>query len=98
MSQATLDTLYAAAVAALDGGDYETAIAKATAAKIRLATMPAINSNAGSGSQSLAWPNASAIDGFITECRKAKAAALAAASGPLQYTKITYARPTSTAE
>lgn len=94
MSMAQLDTLYAAAVAALDGGDYDTAITKAMALRVRLATTPNLSRNlSGGGSQSVTWGGAEGLDRFIAECRRAKASAAAARSGPFQQTKITYARP-----
>lgn len=97
MSIAQIDALYAEAVAALDSGAYDTAIRKAQAVRIRLATTPNLSrSLAGGGSQSIAWASVAAIDQFIAECRKAKAAARAEAVGGLQQTKITYARPEST--
>lgn len=95
MTIAQIDALYTEAVAALDAGNYATAISKALAAKLRLATTPNLaRALGGGGSQSLAWAGAPAIDAFIAEVRKLKAQALAESSGGLQQTKITYARPT----
>lgn len=97
MSIAQLDALYAEAVAALDSGDYDTAIRKAQAVRIRLVTTPNLSRALGpGGSQSIAWASVTAIDQFIAECRKAKAMDLAESSGGIQQTKITYARPEST--
>lgn len=99
MTIAQIDTLYTEAISALDAGDYATAIRKAQAAKLRLATTPNLaRALGGGGSQSLAWAGAGTIDSFIAECRKALAQKLAESSGGLQQTKITYARPTSTDE
>lgn len=92
MALADLESLYAAAVSALESGSYDTAITKALALKARLATTPNIGRSLGSGSQSLAWANAVALDSFIAECRKLKVQANAATYG-MQRTKITYARP-----
>jgi hypothetical protein len=94
MSIAQLDSLYAEAVAALDAGDYDTAIAKALALKVRLAATPNLSrSLAGGGQQSLAWGGAQGLDQFIAEVRKLKAQMLAERSGGIQQTKIIYARP-----
>jgi hypothetical protein len=92
MSIAQLDTLYAAAVTAMDAADFSTAILKLMAIKARLATTPNLNrSVAGGGSESITW-NAAEIDSLITQCRQLKAAASHATSGPFSQTKVTYAR------
>jgi len=92
MSIAELDTLYAAAVAAIDDGDYATAITKLMAMQARLSTTPNLTrGTGGGGSQSIAW-NASEIPGLITNCRKQLAAATAASGGPFQQSKVVYAR------
>jgi len=91
MSIADLETLYEAAIAALDSGDYDTAIVKANALQLRLATMPSVTQRQGGRTEFTAeW-----IDRFIAQCRKLKSetAAAAATGGPFQVTKITYARP-----
>jgi len=97
MSIAQLETLYSAAIAALEAGDYATAILKATAAKFRIATTPNLARNlAGGGSQQISWNDASAIDRFIADCRRAASAATAASSGAFAQSKVTYARSTTT--
>lgn len=93
MSISQIEALYNAAADALDRGDYDTAIAKALACKMRLAATPNLNrSLAGGGMQGMQWANAMALDGFIAECRKLKTEANAAANGPMQFTKIVYER------
>ncbi|HEX5102405.1 MAG TPA: hypothetical protein VFV87_01245, partial [Pirellulaceae bacterium] len=67
---AQLEALYLAAVAALDAGDYDTAIVKAQACKVRLATTPNVDrSLGGGGRQQMQWTNAAALDSFIRECK-----------------------------
>lgn len=95
MSIAQLDTLYTAAVAAIDAADWDTAIAKLMAVQARLATTPNLTrSLAGGGSQGLTW-NPGQISELIANCRRQKAAARHASVGPFQTTKITYARAAS---
>lgn len=66
MSIAELETLYAAAIAALDAGQYETAIIKANAIKLRIATMPSVAQRQGARTEFTAqW-----VDSFIAECRR----------------------------
>jgi len=90
MSIAELNTLYAAAVAAIDAGSYDLAIIKLMAIKVRLATTPNITrSTGGAGSQSISW-NSETIDSLIAQCHQMKSA-VQSASG-LQQMKVTYAR------
>jgi len=92
MSIAQLDTLYEAAVAAMDAADFATAILKLMAIKARLATTPNLNrAVAGGGSEAITW-NAAEIDSLITQCRQLKAASIHATSGPFNQTKVAYAR------
>lgn len=99
MSIAQIESLYGEAVAALDAGDYQTAIRKAIACKARLATTPNISrSLAGGGQQGMSWANAAALDEFIKEARKLLAQDLAQSSGGLQQTKIIYARAEESSE
>lgn len=94
MAIATLDTLYNEAVAAIDAGDYSTAIQVALKAKLRLATTPDVTRSLGAGSnQSLAWSNVAAIETFIREAKALQTAARATSGGPIRTTKIRYARP-----
>lgn len=94
MSLAQIEALYTAAVDALEAGNYDLAITKALACKMRLAATPNIERVlAGGGTQRLEWANAVALDSFITQCKQLKASTAAAAGGPFQTTKITYARP-----
>lgn len=94
MSIADLNTLYAAAVAASDSGDYDTAVQKGRAVLIRLATMPNVTRNAGGGSQSLTFPGYAAVEAFIAACEKAKGVAAHAAGsvGIFRESKIAYAQ------
>jgi hypothetical protein len=93
MSLADLNTLYAAAASALDSGDYDTAIAKAMAIKLRLATTPNLTrALAGGGSQGMSF-NPAELDSFIQQCRQLKAEAAHATAGPFRTTAIQYQRP-----
>lgn len=93
MSIAELNTLYAEVVAAIDAASYDTAIAKIMAMKARLATTPNLSrSLGGGGSQSVTW-NATQLDSLIADCRKLKAAAAHASSGPFVQIPVTYQRP-----
>lgn len=97
MSIAELNTLYTAAVAAMDSADWDTAITKLMAMQARLASTPNITrALGGGGSQGIAW-NAASLKDLIAECRRNKAAVTAAASetGPWQTTKVTYKRATT---
>ena len=96
MTIAELNTLYSAAVSALDSGDYATAISKAMAMQVRLATTPNLTRNlGGGGSQAIAWTSESIAE-FIAQARRLQSAARAAASGgPFQTTKVTYKRATT---
>lgn len=95
MSLADLESLYSQAVAALEAGDYDLAINKALACKMRLATTPNLSRIlAGGGQQMMQWANAASLDQFIAQCRQMKATAIAASSrGPIQRTRIIYSRP-----
>lgn len=93
MSIAQLNTLYDAAVAAMDAADFGTAILKLMAIKARLATTPNLSrAIAGGGSEAIAW-NAAEIDSLIAQCRQIQASAIHTLGGPWQQTKVTYARP-----
>lgn len=95
---ATLQSYRDLALTAFGSGEYATAIGYATQAKLMLATLPAAARNlAGGGSESLAWPNAVAIDGFIATCRQLQQAAVRATIGPIQSVPITYVRESSVA-
>lgn len=94
MSLSDLNTLYAAAVAALDAADYATAIRKAMAIQARLATTPNVTRDlAGGGSQGLSF-NPSQLDSFIANCRKLATAASFSTAIPVS--KITYERAETT--
>ena len=92
MSIAELNALFTAYATARAAGDYAAAIGHLMDIQGRLATTPNLTrSLAGGGSQGIAW-NAVNLDSLIGECKRLQAAALAAASGPFQQTKIVYAR------
>lgn len=96
MSISQLEALYNAAVAALEAGDYATAIQKALACKMRLATTPDVEGQpeGGGSARRLEWANAAALDKFIAECKQLKSqAALVAGGGPFQQTQVIYDRP-----
>ncbi len=98
MSLAALNSLYAAAEAAIDADDFDGAIKIALKAKMRLATMPNVSRAVGQGSQALAWANAAAIDSWIAEVRKLKNASLLAVGGPFVQTKVNYQRAEATGD
>ncbi len=96
MSIAELNTLYTAAADAMASAEWDTAIQKLMAIQARVASTPNVTRNLpGGGSQSLTF-NPGSLSKTIADCRRQKAAALAAAStaGPWQTTKVTYARAT----
>jgi hypothetical protein len=92
MSIAQVEALYEAAITALDAGDYATAIQKAMAAKLRLGTTPNVSKSVGSGSQALTWNDASAIDRFISDCRRLQSAVAVASGGVFAQSPIHYQR------
>lgn len=85
MSVSTLNTYRDAAVAAIAGGDYATALGNLRAAQTLLATMP----DARAAENSLNWDR-EAIARAITDCQRA----IGAAAG-IQRSKVTYSRPTT---
>ena len=91
-----INTLTAAALAAVDSEDWAEALKQGLKIQARLATTPNISrSLAGGGNQYIAWTQKS-IDVFVANCMKQRAAAVAASSttGPYQMTQITYKRAT----
>lgn len=98
MSIAVLNSLYAAAEAALDGDDFDAAIRYALKAKLRLATMGNVSRAVGQGSQAIAWGNVVGIDTWIAEVRKLQTAARLAVSGPFAQTKVVYQRADATGD
>lgn len=94
MSKSALDALYAAYQTALDGADYDTAIAKLMGMQALLASMPDVATGVGGGGNSTRFRD-SQIDDLIKRCYQLKAEAQHAVSGPFQQTKVTYARASS---
>ncbi|KKM81987.1 hypothetical protein LCGC14_1324150 [marine sediment metagenome] len=98
MSIATFNSLYTAAAAALDSGDYASAILAATKAQILLGTTPNLARSLGGqgdGNQSVTWNDGAAIERFIANCRQLQKAASVASGGVFAQSKVTYARPTA---
>ena len=98
MSIPQLETLYEAAIAAMESGDFATAILKLMAIKTRLVITPNLAESIGSGgTSSVTWNATSAeqIDSLILECkqRRAQSQASMGRSGPLRQSRVTYARP-----
>jgi len=95
-SIATAQTLDAAARAAIDSGDWTTAIEKLLQLQTALAAMPNVARNAGGGQESFTF-NASNIPAVIANCRRqaARAAVAASSNGPWQVSTVKYVRPTS---
>lgn len=94
MSTAQLETLYDAAIAAMESGDFSTAILKLMAIKTRLAITPNLEKSVGgNGTSSITWNATSVteIDNLISQCRRLQSQA--SRSGVLQQTKVVYARP-----
>lgn len=91
MSYSLLTSAMTAAVAALESGDYATALTKARVARGYLATIPSVKN---SGSE-MTW-SYSAIDGFIRDCKEAQREALmTSTNGVMQIQKVQYQRPDS---
>ncbi len=96
MSIAELNTLYAAAVAAMEDADYATAITKLMSTKARLATTPNLTrSLAGGGNQGITW-NAAELDTLIAQCRQLQAAAAHSSGGIFQTSEVVYTRADNT--
>lgn len=94
MSQTQLDALYALYAAARAAGNYDAAIGYVMDMKARLATAPSRVSRSlgGTGNQAIEW-SGELLDSLIADCRKLKAAAAQAKSGPFVMVPVTYARP-----
>lgn len=90
-----LNTHATTAASAVADGNYGAAIVAALQAKILLAVMPNLERSAAGNAQRMGWSNVQAIDSFIRECRQLQTAANVTSGGPLQQSKIVYARPTS---
>jgi len=89
MSVTDINTRVSAAVAAIDSGDYATALVKLLGAKALLAAMP----DTKHGEVELEWDR-EAIDSLITSVRTAQIGA--SNSSGLRRTNVTYVNPTST--
>jgi hypothetical protein len=72
-----------AAIAALEAGDFETALRKALAAQAMLASMPQVNSQ--SNQNSMAWMNAPEIEKFILNVHRQQAVAMGLRSSAITY-------------
>lgn len=83
MSLSDVNTAMAAATAALDAADYDTAIAQGIKAQGLLAAIP----DSGKETRSMTWDR-NAIDQFIEQCRTERNRSLSASRG-VQRTKIT---------
>lgn len=92
MSLASLQALADAAVAALEAGDYATAIRKAISIKPLLAVTPELSRGSAGDSQAMSFRSADAIDSFVRECRAAQNAAAAQSGGPFAHSLVRYQR------
>jgi hypothetical protein len=92
MSLATLTALAEAAVAALEQEDYALAIRKALACKPLLAVTPELSRGSQGDSQSMAFRSPSAIDSFVSECRKMQSAKQAQTQGVFGLAKTRFGR------
>ena len=85
-----LDTYMDAAIAALAGGDYATALQKALAAQGIIATLPKASRSGGpgGGEQSASW-DAAGIDNFVRNCRRQHGASLGIQTMPAVFSEPT---------
>jgi len=90
----TIQTLDAAARAAMESAEWDTAICKLLQLQSILTANPNLDRDAGSGKLAISW-NSNNLSELIANCRRQKAAATVASSttGPWQTTKLTYTRP-----
>jgi hypothetical protein len=94
MSLSDLETLCTAAIAAMDAGDWDTAVLKLMAIRARRAVTPDMTAaTTGGGTQGIRW-TPSELDSLIAECRRNQRSTAVAAGGPFRSSKITYARAT----
>lgn len=95
VSVSRLTALAEAAIAALENGDYATAIRSALAIKPLLAATPDMSRSSAGDSQSMSFRNAEAIDSFVKECRQLQNQAAAQSSGgPFAQSLVRYQRAT----
>jgi hypothetical protein len=92
MSLARLEALAEAAIAALEAGDYVTAIQRAISIKPLLAVTPELTRGSSGDSQAMAFRSGDAIDAFVRECRQAANRAAAESSGPFAQSLVRYQR------
>jgi hypothetical protein len=92
MTIAELNTLYSTASTAMASADWASAITALMQCQARLATMPNMSRDVGSGSQSIQFSPGD-IPGLISLCRNNQSAAQAVSLGPFQECKVAYARP-----
>lgn len=93
MSLSDLTTLCDAAIAAMDAADWDIAILKLMALKVRRAGLPDMTmATSGGASQGIRWTPGE-IDSLIAQCRQMKGAAIAVAGGPFRQTRVVYERP-----
>lgn len=98
MSISELNTIYDAAIAALDAGDYQAAKIGFMKLAARRAAMPDTERSLGSGGrQSIRWRDVD-LTSLIAQCDRMLAAAAHATSGPFVMVPVRYARPDSSGE
>lgn len=95
-SVAELESLYTAAVAAMDSGDYLTAKQGFLKVMARRAVTPDLEQSLGTaGRQSIKWRDVD-LTSLIAECDKMLAASRTARRGPISTIPIRYKRPSAT--
>ena len=98
MSVAELETIYDAAVAALDAGNYASAKLGFMKLMARRAAMPDVErSLGGAGRQAIKWRDVD-LNSLIAQCDKMLASVAHASSGPFVMVPVTYARPAASGD
>lgn len=88
ITAAQINAKATAAAALIEAGDYAAALPLLRSVKLLLSTLP----NTVKDGFELQW-NPAALDALIADCQRERSAAVAAAAGGMQPTKITYKNP-----
>lgn len=95
MSASDVNTAAAAAVAAIEDGDWATAETKVMAALAYLAVLPDSTLGGSAGAGSMLTYDRTALQRLLTEVRRNRNAAAIGAAGGMRTTKVKYAAETS---
>jgi len=99
MSLTDLETLYDTYAAAVDAESWDTALATLSKIAVRIATTPSkMARSVGNGGRQEMELNGQFVSEQQAFCRKMKAAAAHASSGPFVQVPVTYTRPTDTGD